>query len=100
MDAKLKLIKWHDSRGVGAQWNHVDDVKDDGICTMQSVGWVISETKSQICLAPHVGVEDHDEHQVCGEMHIPKTCIDEIIDLTEIAKRTGKVSKPRPGNKA
>jgi len=79
MKAKLKLIQWYDSRGVGARWNRIDDVKNDGICKMQSVGWIIAETKSHICVAPHMGLENDGDHQVCGEMHIPKSCIDKII---------------------
>lgn len=78
---KLKLVRWHDSRGVGARWNRVDDIKHDGICKMQSVGWLIHETKTHICIAPHMGIEDDGDHQACGEMHIPKSCIDKIREL-------------------
>jgi len=75
---KLKLIQWHDSRGVGARWHFISAVKDDGICSMQSVGWLIAETKTHVCIAPHMGLESDGEHQVCGEMHIPKSCIDRM----------------------
>jgi hypothetical protein len=74
----LKLVSWHDSRGAGSQWKMTSEVKADGICSMQSVGWLIAETKKHICIAPHMGIEDDGDHQVCGEMHIPKSCIDKI----------------------
>lgn len=75
---EIKLIKWRDSRGVSAHWNVVSNIKNDGICRMESVGWVIKETDDHICIAPHMGLEQDGDHQVCGEMHIPKVCIEQI----------------------
>ena len=78
---KLVLVDWHDSRGVGASWSRISDVKDDGICKMQSVGWLVKKTKKHICIMPHVGIEDDGDDQGCGEMHIPRSCIDSIVAL-------------------
>lgn len=75
---KLVLVEWHDSRGAGPSWNFVSTIREDGICPMRSVGWVVVENDQELCIAPHVGHEKDGEHQVCGEMHIPKTCIDSI----------------------
>lgn len=72
---ELRRVEWVDSRGTGRHWNRVADIKADGICGMVSVGYVIHETETHICLAPHLGIEDDGDHQACGEMHIPKVSI-------------------------
>lgn len=72
---ELRRVEWHDSRGASARWQRVVDIKDDGICAMVSVGYVIAETNTEICLAPHLAIESDGDHQACGEMHIPKSCV-------------------------
>ncbi|MEO1042809.1 MAG: hypothetical protein AAFX52_10995 [Pseudomonadota bacterium] len=71
----LELVRWVDSRGTTSRWCLVDDLEDNGPCSMISVGWVCRETKSDVQVAPHIGVESDGEHQVTGVMTIPKECI-------------------------
>ena len=77
---ELVLVNWVDSRGVGQEWSVVSDI-NEGVCKMQSVGWVLKKTKKQICIAPHVGLEKDGDHQVCGEMHIPMSCVRSVVKL-------------------
>lgn len=78
---QLLLIEWVDSRGAGPRWHYASEIADDKLCKMQSVGWVIKHSKEEICIAPHLGLEDDGDHQVCGEMHIPMVCIIKIKKL-------------------
>lgn len=78
---RLVLVEWHDSRGCSANWQRAKDVIHDGICKMRSVGWLLVDNDKEICIVPHMGLEEDDDDQVCGEMHIPMTCIEQIIGL-------------------
>ena len=71
----LVVVDWVDSRGVSASWTLLDDCREDGICSMQSVGWVGHITDDLIMICPHVG---DDPKQVCGEMHIPMVAVKNI----------------------
>jgi len=58
--SKLILVKWH------------------GI----SVGYLVYESKKMVTIAPHAGdISDKHSLQFCGEMYIPKDCIDKIEKL-------------------
>jgi len=71
----LAVVDWIDSRGVSASWSMLDDVRNDGVCAMQSVGWIGKINKEMLLICPHVG---DDPKQVCGEMHIPMVAITKI----------------------
>ena len=81
MSDRLVLVEWIDSRGVGSRWATLKDIADDEICSMRSVGWVLKDDDKQLCVGPHMGVEDDGDHQVCGEMHIPKVCVTRVVEL-------------------
>jgi hypothetical protein len=72
---KLAKVCWVDSRGVSAHWQELEHIRNDGVCHVWSVGWVIRDTEEFIQLCPHIG---HDPDQGCGEMSIPKVAIVKI----------------------
>lgn len=89
-DFKLVKICWVDSRGVSAHWQELENIRDDGICRVWSVGWLTADTDEYVQVCPHLG---HDPAQGCGEMTIPKIAIVSIeYDGVETIPHEGKVS--------
>ena len=78
MTDKLVYIEWSDSRGATASWEHMEVLKENGICIVRSVGWLIQDEKKFIQIVPHVGT---DPDQGCGDMTIPRTQIRRMIEL-------------------
>lgn len=78
----IEKITWIDSRGVGSNWDFIENIKNE-TCHCVSVGVVIGEDHQAITVAPHIVFKpDSSElEQVCGEMSIPKTAIIERIFL-------------------
>lgn len=84
---KLVLVDWVDSRGVSTHWQRLTDFHKNNICKMKSVGWLLFDDEESVCIIPHLGIEEDDDNQGCGEMHIPKPCITKITILA-----TGEIS--------
>lgn len=82
MDSEIVCVEWVDSRGAGANWNFAKDIEKDGICIMESIGRVLYSSDQEICIAPHWGIEEDGDNQVCGEMHIPLVSIVNVQKLT------------------
>ncbi len=78
----LTYIKWKDARGASPDWRELDTAKKDGVCIINSIGWVIEETDEYIQISPHVS---HDPVECCGDMVIPKSAIitSQLINVTE-----------------
>lgn len=70
----LVHVTWEDSLGCVAGWQFFEERSTEP-GTIESVGWILTETKRAISLVPHVarseGVEDHG----MGILTIPKSCI-------------------------
>lgn len=73
----LVIIEWEDSRGVQAHWTELDDL-DEGICIIESVGWIIVDKPEYIIILPH---SCGDPPQGCGSMTIPRKVISSIKKL-------------------
>ncbi len=65
---KIEQIIWLDSRSEDA-WTIDIDMKT---CEIQSVGYVVKETKDLLCI---VGSVDNLTGQYAGILYIPKVCI-------------------------
>src|SRR2546425_96866 len=80
---KLVYVEWLDSYGVGSHWTSVKNIKTPDL-TCKSVGWLISEDETTICVCPHITQDDHDvaDYAGCGEMHIPLVAIVRLVELS------------------
>lgn len=78
MIKKLLLVEWEDSARPLSEWRYIDDAPSMEIIRCLSVGWVISENKQLLMLAPNIGNVDSESEQACGFMRIPKKSITSI----------------------
>ena len=77
---KLVMIEWVDSVSTGGTvWNDLEDVEAAVVASVQSVGWVLSETKEQITLSPHIS---ESAEQCSGDLTIPKCAIKRVRKLS------------------
>lgn len=72
---KLVYVEWWDSCGPGF-WTMAHDISPE-MTTVESVGWVLTETDAAIVLGSHNGAE-----QTYGPLTIPKCAIKRQIELT------------------
>ena len=71
----LTLIRWMDARGVGSDWESLEDIELQ-VTECQSVGWVLAERDDCVLVVPHIVLSpNHDPEQGCGDMAIPKSAI-------------------------
>ena len=69
---KLLLVEWVDSAGCPAGWQHAEDVTP-AMAIVQSVGWLLKETKEFLFLAPHINkTGTSDRPQIAGHITIPR----------------------------
>ena len=70
---KLVEVEWLDYCSMaGSTWNSMEDVKRLAIIHMESVGYVISDTKDELVLASHIS---KDLENCSGDMCIMKKAI-------------------------
>jgi len=88
---KLVKIVWLDHCSYStAQWRELDRISTLEPVKVNSLGYVVKETKDMIIIASHV-YHDDDDHGGQGEMCIIKKCIVSRVELTE--RRTRKTKK-------
>lgn len=71
----LVLVEWIDSRGASSGWTELDVLKEYGVCSIKSVGWLIRRDKNVIHIVPHIGT---DPDQGCGDMAIPRSQVSKM----------------------
>ncbi len=82
---KLYLVEWEDARGVQPHWQKLDELVDDGICLIRSVGWLVrGDLDDPKVLVPHLGV---DPDQGCGHMTIPASAVRRMVELVELEEK-------------
>lgn len=81
----LVYIEWEDSHSMtGSTWKGITDARESGPCIVcQSVGWLISDTKSHKTIVGSVshGGYDRSINQVSGDMTIPTSAIRKLVRL-------------------
>ena len=83
---KLLLVEWMDANGVNRDWEDLDNYTAL-LPTMRSVGWVVHETETLLCVCPHYCEKTGDiGHQGCGIMTIPKVAIVSRKELVGIVQ--------------
>ena len=70
----LVLLEWEDSLGCARGWELFEE-RADSFVTIQSVGWILKETRTAFTLVPHVGRTGGEPDQGQGIMVIPKRCV-------------------------
>ena len=76
---KLLYIRWQDHHNFSsAEWRDFEDFDEIKSFTVDSVGWLMNETKTHVALAAHCSF---DTEQATGEMMILKKT---IIERREI----------------
>ena len=69
-------ITWVDSKGIGGDWVHWEDVEPMPPAECMSIGYIIEETADYVTIA-----QSATDTQVLGTMTIPKCAITEINTL-------------------
>lgn len=83
-DASLVLIEWEDSRQPSAAWVRLSDFEPAGASDCVSVGFLIYDGEDYKALAPNMAdIEDDENMQASGIIHIPANCITRIVKLEE-----------------
>ena len=78
----LVIVTWEDSRTPIAQWLHLAEFKPLEVCECISVGFLIYDGEDQKILAPNIAdVDDEENIQANGIIHIPTACIQRITLL-------------------
>jgi hypothetical protein len=70
----LVHVQWQDSLGCPQGWQLLEDV-GSVVVAIESVGWLLRESRDSITLAPHLGRVSGEVNQGQGIMTIPKRCI-------------------------
>ncbi|MGB7815633.1 MAG: hypothetical protein WBL28_04695 [Methylotenera sp.] len=82
--ASLVLIEWEDSRQPIASWQRLSDFSRLEVCKCVSVGFLISDDEEQKVLASNMAdIEDKDNIQASGVIHIPSKCVLKITPIAE-----------------
>lgn len=69
-------MKWVDSASSG-DWRSLEDIANESLGAIVSVGWVLSEDDEKIILVPNVT----SDKLGCNEMLIPKVAIVEMHEI-------------------
>lgn len=77
----LTLVEWEDSAQPVAAWQWAADYEMPEVVTCLSVGYLISESKQAVALAPNVGGVGGEQHQVSGIIRIPRSAVRRISRL-------------------
>lgn len=82
MKYRLVRVEWHDATGgERTGWRPLKLMKANSIVPAVSVGYVVSDTDEQITLCPHVVYTDTKTPHGDGEITIPRSWIDHVVDL-------------------
>jgi hypothetical protein len=85
-DCALVLVEWLDSRQPTQAWRHLADYEPAEACICASVGWLIHDGPDVKALAPNMAdIQDNEELQASGIIHIPTPAIKRIVRLVEEA---------------
>jgi hypothetical protein len=68
---RILIVTWNDSCSLRNGWKDTAEVAAMSPCSIESIGFVVSDTKSHVTLASSLDDQGHAE----GEMCIPKGCI-------------------------
>ena len=71
----LVVVEWEDSARPVPAWQWIEDYELPDIVRCLSVGYLISETKSAIAIAPNLGDVAQPKAQACGIIRIPQRAI-------------------------
>ena len=83
-DCQLVLVEWLDSRQPIASWMRLSEFETQGVCKCVSVGFVLKKERGEIVLSPNMAdIEDEQNIQTCGVIHIPLACVTKITGLAE-----------------
>lgn len=81
---KLVMIEWLDSARPISQWQHLSDYQCRDVIKCVSVGFLVHDGDRVKGLAPNMGdVDDEENIQACGIIHIPTCSITKITALEE-----------------
>jgi hypothetical protein len=78
---KLVLVEWEDSAQPISKWQWTDEYEIPEIVTCVSVGYLISETKAALAIAPNLGDVRRERVQASGIIRIPRSAVRRIVKL-------------------
>ena len=78
---KLVLVKWEDSARPISAWQWVDEYQIPAVVECVSVGYLISETKTALAIAPNLGDVMCERVQASGIIRIPRSAVKKMIEL-------------------
>jgi hypothetical protein len=71
---KMVSVSWVDSQIVELTWRHVDEIQQE-IAMVETVGFLILETKEILTIAGSVSEKEDSVTKVATVINIPKCCI-------------------------
>lgn len=80
----LVFIEWEDSAQPIPVWQYVEDYQPRSAIKCASVGWLVHNGEDVKGLAQNMGgLENKDNAQMSGVIHIPARCIINLVQLEE-----------------
>ena len=71
-------VEWEDSTQPNPSWCFTKNIQLLGPVECISIGFLLEQDKSTICLAPNIGEIGTESEQASGVMYIPKSSIKSI----------------------
>jgi hypothetical protein len=78
---QIVLVEWEDSQRPLSPWQWVDEYTLPDAVHCHSVGFLISQTKNALALAPNLGDVECERAQACGIIRIPRSAVRKITKL-------------------
>lgn len=78
---RLVAVEWLDSARPSVAWQWIDDLDEAVPAYCISIGFLVRESKTAICVAANVGDLEFDRSQACGIISIPVVAIKRMVDL-------------------
>jgi len=71
MKYKKELIRWVDSKSVADGWTPIEDVFNESLGVIETLGFVVTENKESVVVVGTIAPTDH----VIQGIMVPKVCI-------------------------
>ena len=83
MRRKLVIVEWVDSHSIDG-WRTIEDMKPDGICRCQTVGWLMRKDKELVSVVQSLAFDGRDSN---ATTNIPTGSVKRIRELIPSGRR-------------
>ena len=75
---KLAVVEWIDSASDSTEWTDLDDILKAVPALIESVGWLVKETKDFVHVLPNIPTLTQGKQDGFGGIVIPRSAIKKI----------------------